>query len=114
MKTFIKNYKITINIIDKYFSLSLYYIFNIIQILSLYGRGVIEDYIIDHNYSNMSQFEVFLSDESIRFMSLMLSSQIKRTASSIHNFFIDKTDFKLSISKRQCYKIKALLPQKSR
>lgn len=114
MKTFIKNYKMTINIIDKYFSLFLYYILNIIQILSLQGRGLVEDYIINKNYSNMSQFERFLSDEALTLMSLMLSTQIKRTASSIHNFFIDKTDFKLSISKRQCYKIKWLLPKKSR
>jgi len=83
----------------------IFYILHSINVLSLYGRGYIEDYIIKKWYSSMAQFEKIYDDKTFFNMSLTLNTKKWITWTEVHNHFLKISNNTIFLSKRQCYKM---------
>lgn len=99
----IKYYKF-VKFIDKYFSIIMFYVFNIILHIAVVSRGALEDYIIKNQYSNMSQFERFLTTEQEN--NLVFQIDKRMTWIEIHDKILEIS--LINLSKRQCYKLKKM------
>lgn len=97
-------YRPMVDTIDKHLNIISYHILDILFHLFLWGRGLIEDYIIYKGYSSMSQFERALTPQSEVYLTMQIDYRM--TWVEIHDKIWEIS--KINLSKRQCYKLKNL------